>query len=366
MDQAQTRVDTQAKAAPKPVRDMGLDVGRGALMAYIITVIHGVFWLGLIPNPPASWLLFEMPPVFVITGAAFFMGERAKGKPSPYPLFISRRVVRIMVPYFAYALVSAALVLAFRATHGHAVSLGEVGASLAAWLNPLTRGGGHTMLMLSWHLWFVPPFLIITALLPFVAPSGFWVWLRPWVLAVGGTLFALAVNWIIPAGPYKETLQNAAVYLPWALFGVALASAPKRYATWEYALVAALAVAAMIAAPMLWPGQASLDMQSNKFPPNAMFFVFSCFWMALLLMAARLVTPAHAAKLAEFPLLKPFVSAGYSIYLWQGLGYSLAAYFGRLAHLSPYVIWLIAVPLTVGLGLLAAPLEQIRVGGGKR
>jgi peptidoglycan/LPS O-acetylase OafA/YrhL len=140
-----------------------------------------------------------------------------------------------------------------------------------------------------------------------------------------------------------------------------LAAMPKRWSVGDYALVLALAAAGMIGAAMLAPASVTLDMQQNKFPPNALFFLFSCAWMALLLIAARFVTPAQSAALGLSPLVRPFMSAGYSIYLWQGVGYSLAAYFGGELGLNVYVIWIAAIALTIALGMVFAPLERIRL-----
>ena len=73
--------DLLSEAKPPPPaadRDVGLDLARGLLMAWIVIVIHGIFWLGIAPRGPGSWLLFEMPPIFVITGAAYFLGEGSK------------------------------------------------------------------------------------------------------------------------------------------------------------------------------------------------------------------------------------------------------------------------------------------------
>ncbi|HVV33520.1 MAG TPA: acyltransferase [Vitreimonas sp.] len=344
-------------AADKP-RDIGLDAARGALMAYIVIVIHGTFWLSVIPPGPGSWLLFEMPPVFIITGAAFFLGELAKGRRTPYPKFLWRRAVRIMLPYFAYALACAAIVLVVRYQQDGA-SAQTIWAAVWAWINPITRGGGHTMYMLSWHLWFVPPFLLVTALMPFIAPRGAPLWLRPWLLALIGFAIVLGAHQI--NFPQNEIVQNAIFYALWAIFGVLIASAPGRYKTWEYALVLLLSLAGIFAANLAFPGRVTLDMQHNKFPPDAMFFLFCCAWMMLLLIVVRLLGDVRVDKLAHLPVLKPFMSAGYSIYLWQGLGYTIAAAVGRPQHWSPYVIWPLAIAITIILGLIASPLERIRV-----
>lgn len=337
-------------------RVVGLDVARGALMAYVIIVIHGVFWLQLLPQPWSTVLLFEMPPIFVITGAAFFYAEGNKALTlGGYAMYIARRFLRILAPYWAYALVAAGVVLALNIKHD------PLGA-LASWLNPATRGAGYTTLMLSWHLWFVPPFLAVTALLPFLTripvPK---LPLVAWALIGAGIVYAAQM-----LDPTHYEIQTIAFYALWAVFGFALIAEPGRFGSPSYLLMLALSLAAIAAIALFWPG-ASLNMQSNKFPPNVMFFAFSCAWMSLLLLLATSLSDAFVEKLAASPLLKPFIASGYSLYLWQGIGYSAAAYVGRAQGWSPWLIWPIAIALTVVLGLIASPLERLRLprGGAK-
>jgi len=332
-------------------------------MAWIVIVIHGIFWLGIAPRGPGSWLLFEMPPIFLITGAAYFLGEGAKPgrlKPANYFDFLSRRLVRIYVPYLAYVLV-AALIFTVVKWDGP-LTLDEVGARLWAWLNPVTRGAGHTWKMLSWHLWFVAPFLIVTALMPLITTRRLPGFVKPWMLAAAVGLVVLALGQVTFATPLDDQLiKNTVFYAFWASFGFMLAARPKHWSIGDYALVLVLVVVGMIGAASLQPASVTLDMQHNKFPPNAIFFLFSCAWMAVLLIGARLTRETQREALARSPLVKPFMSAGYSIYLWQGVGYSLAAYAGSELGANIYVIWIAAIALTIALGLLFAPLERIRL-----
>lgn len=349
--------------APPPAasRDVGLDLARGLLMAWIVIVIHGTFWLGVIPRGPGAWLLFEMPPIFVITGAAYFLGEgsnRARWTPATYFDFLLRRGVRIYVPFLAYVIV-ASLIAAMVKWDG-SLSLEEIGASALSWLNPVTRGAGYTWKMLSWHLWFVAPFFIVTALMPFITTRRVPGFVKPWMLAVLAGVVVLALGRVTLIQPLDELIKNAVFYSFWAAFGFMLAAMPRRWSLGDYAVVLALAIAGMIGAAVLQPASVTLDMQHNKFPPNAIFWLFSCAWMAVLLIGARLTRETQRNALARSPLVRPFMSAGYSIYLWQGAGYSLAAYFGGELGLNIYVIWMAAIALTMALGLLFAPLERIR------
>jgi peptidoglycan/LPS O-acetylase OafA/YrhL len=336
-------------------RVVGLDVARGALMAYIIIVIHGVFWLGLLPQPGSTVLLFEMPPIFIITGAAFFLAERAKpsftgNRVSGYLMFLLRRGIRIMAPYWAYALVCAALMLTIGGKH-------DVLGVLAAWLNPYMRGGGFTTLTLSWHLWFVPPFLAVTALMPFltairVPRLPLWVWA---IIAAAITFVADIID--STAGGEGQTIV---FYALWAAFGFALAAAPERYKARDFVLIFVLALIALAAGAAWLPG-ATLNMQANKFPPNLMFFAFSCAWVSMLLLLVSAIKDTQIDALARSPLLKPFISAGYSVYMWQGIGYAAAILIGRALHWPNLAIWPIAIAFTVAIGLLASPFERIRL-----
>jgi peptidoglycan/LPS O-acetylase OafA/YrhL len=332
-------------------------------MAWIVIVIHGIFWLGIAPRGLGSWLLFEMPPIFLITGAAYFLGEGAKQgrlQSANYLDFLMRRGVRIYLPYLAYVLVAALIVTVV--TWDGPLSIEEIGARIWSWLNPVTRGAGHTWKMLSWHLWFVAPFLIVTALMPLITTKRVPQFVKPWMLAAAAAVVVLGLGQVTFAAPLDDQLiKNTAFYAFWAVFGFMLAAMPKRWSVRDYALVFVLAAIGMIGAAMLQPASVTLDMQHNKFPPNAMFWLFSCAWMAALLIGARFLTPARSEELARSPLLKPFMSAGYSIYLWQGVGYSLAAYFGGELGANVYVIWIVAIVLTIALGLLFSPLERIRL-----
>jgi len=346
-----------------PARDDGLDLARGLLMAWIVIVIHGIFWLGIAPREPGSWLLFEMPPIFLITGAAYFLGEGAKQgrlQPANYLDFLMRRGVRIYVPYLAYVLIAALIVTVVK--WEGPLSIEQIGARIWSWLNPVTRGAGHTWKMLSWHLWFVAPFLIITALMPLITTERVPGFVKPWMLAAAAFLAVLGLGQVTFAAPLDDQLiKNTVFYAFWAAFGFMLAAMPKRWSVGDYAVVIVLAALGMASAAMLQPAAVTLDMQHNKFPPNAVFFLFSCAWMAALLIGARFVTQAQTEALARSPLLKPFIESGYSIYLWQGVGYSLAAYFGGEWGANIYVIWIAAIVLTIALGMLFSPLERIRL-----
>lgn len=349
---------TAPVAAPKKPsqRVVGLDVVRGLLMAYVIIVIHGIYWLRLAPLPHASALLFEMPLIFMVSGAAYYYGQIAwtnsiAGGARNYLNYLISRGVRILAPYFAYALVCALIVIYLR-SH-------DAGDALRHWLDPYRIGGAHNWLFLNWHLWFITPFLGVTILLPLLARLPIFGRIPLWAWAIIGSLIMLAID-LAPLEPLRLP-QMIVFYSLWALFGFGLARAPTRFSVRNYAVVLVLALSALAAALIVLDEQTTPDMQANKFPPNAIFFLFSCVWVSAFLIAAKFISDKTIEKLAANPLLKPFIRSGYSIYLWQGVGYTAAFWAGTRWGVNIWLIWAAAIALTVVLGLLASPLERIRL-----
>jgi surface polysaccharide O-acyltransferase-like enzyme len=268
-----------------------------------------------------------------------------------YGSYLLSRGVRILAPYWVYALVSGAIVVAMRHL--------PVGETLRFWLDPNWTGAGHSWLFLNKHLWFVSPFLGVTALLPLFARVPAWEKAPLWTWAIVGTLIIFAIDAL--RMPSLRLVEMVVFYGLWALFGFGLAAAPRRFGAHDFWVLLALALAALAAAYMVFRGHTDIDMQRNKFPPNAMFFLFSCAWMSVFMLIVKAMDPEWIEALANFSPLKPFIRSGYSLYLWQGVGYSAAAWGGYRLGLSDWEIWPIAIVLTVIFGMLFAPVERIRL-----
>ena len=330
-------------------------------MAWIVIVIHGMFWLRLVPQPIASFALFEMPLIFMIAGGAYFhstprtLGGSANPAPGAYLDYLLRRCTRILVPYLAYALVCAVIVIV---VGGDAFNLQDAALVMAAWLNPINGGAGHTLLMLNWHLWFVAPFLVIAALMPLLRRHRTATNAPLWLLAVSAAVLVFVADRL--DATQIGAIQMVVFYAIWAAFGFALAAAPNQFSVRDHGVVLALALGALAVLAAFLPGEVSLNMQTNKFPPNGVFFLFCAAWVSLILIVVKLTNLGGVATaLADQPWLRSFMRAGYSIYLWQGLGYSAAALVGRHFAWQPIMIWPLAVAFSIALGTLAAPLERI-------
>lgn len=335
-------------------------------MLYIVFIVHGLFWLRLLPQSISSLFLFEMPAMFIISGYAYFQYEDSRARKlipfgaREYFFFIVSRFTRILTPYLVYALACIALLYFWP-------GLGKFGeynfwSLFIAWINPFNFGKGFTSNLLDLHLWFIPVFLFVSALLPFAAK------LRPFknpnflLLLLGIAILAYASTKIQFTG--SDFAKKILFYLLFALFGYYLARSADYFSRARFGLIALASLLLMVGLVALndWNLKV-MDMQVNKFPPNHIFFIFSCFWISLFLFLGYRSTgilKKMESCIDQF-WLSPFVKAGYSIYLWQGIGYTLAVEAGKALDINKIVVWFAAVLLSVILGGLAAPMERIRL-----
>ena len=326
------------------MRNKNIDIVRGLLMLYIVAVIHGIFWLDLIPRPYSTLLLFEMPLIFLVSGYSFGLFSSNTGfklSVSGYLKYLVSRLTRILVPYYGYALVCAVVVIA--QTKG----VNYMGV-IRDWINPFVYGKVDPFGLLTSHLWFIPPFILITLALPFLSSIKLPVWLAAVPLCFLVLVFG---------NQFDSSLVNAVFYLYWTWIGYRLAIDTKSDPKLLIAVVA-LGTLALILAEYFF--DVTIDMQSNKLPPNLLFFTFSSVWVSLFLLLSTFVRANQLGFLEKSKLLQPFIARGYSIYLWQGFGYIIAINAGEFLGLPTYFSWIIAIGLAVLFGIMFSPLEKIR------
>lgn len=347
-------------------RNQGVDLARGLLILYVVVIVHGLYWLAPGKGELKALLLFEMPAIFLISGHAWSLAERAGQRVASradYLRHAAARLTRILVPYLFYCLCCALLVY----LHAEAFTPGRLDLLrvVADWTLTVSVAPEHQLGRLDQHLWFVPPFLAVTLALPLVTAIRLPDTLRrlpvwAWLLALGGVLAALEAS----ALPGSGNAAKVVFYLSWAVLGYLLdgrLAIPRRDD-----LLTVLLAALVLTAAALWAPQ-RLNMQAQKFPPSWTFLAFSAIWITVLRLLARQLSHATVAQVYAHPWVQPFVRYSYSIYLWQGVGYTVVVLLFP-ALLSRGALWWLAmlppaVALSVALGALASPLERIRVGG---
>lgn len=340
-----------------PKRNQTLDSARGLVMLYVVAVIHGIFWLGLLPSHIGGWLLFEMPIIFIISGYAFRLSQNPTAASRPlswrsYARHTTNRLSRILIPYYAYAVVCVVAIALDGMNQSRAPQ--ATGALMMDWFNPLTHGKQHPLGMLQMHLWFIPPFLVVTAILPLVTRYAQALWASPaWMSTALVGVLCLIENAQIPLG---DSFRSVLFYLFWAMAGYHYPS----FASMSLAKRAAMFVscaALLIGAWHQQPGP--LNMQWHKFPPDWVFAAFCIAWMILI----QAMQPVFAVVLPALQrrILKPFIAYGYSIYLWQGAGYTVAQAIENRTQMPTTMTWALAILLAVLMGRIASPLERIRL-----
>lgn len=132
-------------------RDLLLDRGRGLVMVYIVCIVHSLYWLGIGGEPLKSFALIEMPIIFFIAGAS----QRYSRKSDGIVAAVKNRFLRVAFPYYVYAAVSVAIVIAIGLLKGEAVAFTT--KSIVKIVVMYNIDG----VPFPFHLWFIIPYLVI-------------------------------------------------------------------------------------------------------------------------------------------------------------------------------------------------------------
>lgn len=355
MDGARRESGADVAAADRAVRPDGRDTDLDDLRALVliwVILLHCLYWFGLVGvrwNVVKSLFLFEMPVLFFVAGAS-----NAVGRARPVGAFYASRLTRILVPYWVYA--AACVALEAWTAPGPPRSLDY------RWIVP-TEAPRSPLGPLTWHLWFVPIYLSVMALFP---------WLRmvfnrlsSWRRAAPLAALALVLLAFDDFGIRREFPRNTVFYAFWAYLGL-------YYPTWRarpWSRGAVLAVgggAYVVLWRLLSHGVYQPDFQWNKFPANGAFFLLCAGHFGLLALAAPWIR-AVARRPAVRLLTAPYRSYGYTIYLFHPFGFhAVMTGFGhwpaaRLwAEANPTAtIALVASALVVAVPVLAWPFSVV-------
>lgn len=327
------------------MRNIKIDLSRGLLMIYIIVIIHGIFILNLIQRPYSTFFLVEMPLIFLVSGYTFgITSKNISGiSLSHYWIYFRARLSRILLPYLAYAIFCSSLIIFMGKSKNNI-------QAILSWVNPLTYGNGYSFSTLNWHLWFIPPFIIITLLLPICKQR---------IVAKTPTLYSIIFLIIsfLTLSYLKSDLSTYVFYFIWAFLGFKLTEDLK-FSRKQILLISSFILLLLLIAKYYL--NISLDMQSNKFPPNYIFLVFSIFSSSIIVYASSKVSSETIHSIAKNKFISLFISYGYSLYLWQGLGYAVAIHLQNKYSINTLITWLVAIATTVIFGILASPIEKIR------
>lgn len=344
-------------------RDKTIDRLRGFATLWVI-VVHVLYWGNYLTNGYVnllkSFLLFEMPLFFFVTGAS-----NSFSKINGYFNFVFKRFQRILIPYWAFALISAVLSICKYSLEGNMDFFSGIKV-LLSWMVPVDRQMSSVS-YITWSLWFVPVYLCVVLIIPVLKR------MRDSAKNIAFSFLLIGI-FVVTCLLKLGWFQNVAFYSFWTYVGLFyqdIKTAIKQKRTRRYLLC--LAAAEMIVICILRLARQPLDMQSNKFPPNLVFFVFSIMMMSLIIFGIpyfdRFVGWLETGKLFGW-IFNLFSTRSMTIYLYQVFAFNLTLRLtnmlirgdGIIATIAKLVFCLAAVILVcAGLAVIFGKIEKLEI-----
>ena len=297
-------MDTVVKNEGKP-RDVQLDLFRGLIMIYILCVIHVAYWLSASIEPYNSLILFEMPLIFFVSGAALQVSNNNRSVARQ----LINRVKRVLVPYYIY-IVLTILMLFLVVTIGRFMGLhfnfSDISIDYRYVILPLKGPIGIPCMS---HLWFIVPFLVISCSFPMQ---------RHWASTFGSTFYMILITLVFGITCFLTSSWIIREILGYNIFYMMGYFYYKRLKLRNILVIMVLLTTALIVMTMFC-GCKFTPMQLHKFPPDFVFIIFGVvalsFWGAVFTFV----------KLPDNQLLRRWNKYGYTIYLWQSVVFMIVS-----------------------------------------
>ncbi|MCL2327922.1 MAG: acyltransferase [Bacteroidetes bacterium] len=342
-------------------RDERLDTFRGLAMIWVV-FNHCLFWMGFFPESIfKTYLLLGTQLFFVIAGASNGMSRK-----KPLWEFYSIRFKRILFPYWLYAIICLIITYFVADTF-------NTGKVLADWFLYFEQSSSCNPNILMWALWFVPVYLLVMALFPFLRlyyERNSKIFLQILPLLFFATLLVLLQIKIIPiTGRTLHFSKMTAFYgffTYLGLFFTTIMQRSKQQIRNAIIVVACCAITVVLAIVFY---DISPSMQNNKFPPTFIFLVFSLGLLGLLYIFSNHIIRAinFCKRNSVFAwVYKQYTKHGLTIFLFHPFVFLLLAEIRRMlfggGNNSWYaftVIVVLAIPLSACTGYLFAWVEKL-------
>lgn len=346
-----------------------IDDLRGLAMMYVI-FIHVLFWLAPFGNSIfPGFLLIEMPLFFMVTGMANYFAHT-----DDLRRYYISRLQRLLVPYWCYALLASLLSGGLGLYKDKWPAGGDSFADIVlSWLNPF--GTWLTTLpYLSWAMWFIPVYLLVMAVIPFLKQSFL---AEVWQTRILPALFFPSLVALFQWMGWQEhkLLWETVFYAFWVYAGFFFIRYVHEKSSREKVLPCLggfiIGIALMIA--LYCNNLGSLDMQANKFPPNVIFF---CYTFGIMSIVVLLMEQIHHGiqclqKNRIFNwIFSVYRDNCYSVYLYHPFAFLILKGILHLLHAESFLhqhpILLIAIcypfllVTAAAIARLFSPIEKIK------
>ncbi len=305
-------------------RDPFIDYLRGIAIIWVV-MAHVLYFKSFFPHPLLqSYLLFEMPTIFFVSGASLYYSIAKK---SSITSFLRKRMLRLLKPYYLLAAVCIPLHYGAALWRGEIIRADHVVQWLA--LRPLHTTPSY----IEFYLWFV----LVALAVSFLHPLLGWLYARPqtrhFTLGVIATGIALESYgffqplwdhiWVLLpqywARLVSDTIWYAIFYSFFMYLGYYYADGQITFKRGIY-LVSGL-VSACLLAVVVSRGRFSAYMNANKFPPNVAYALLGLCWLSIFMF----FRPAMIRFFERWRRPRSYViycgQHSYSIYLWHGFGF---------------------------------------------
>lgn len=281
-------------------RDTNLDACRALVMIHIVCVIHVLLFFHIYNEWARSLLLFEMPAIFFISGAAQQLVKRERG----FKETVINRLKRVIMPFYVFFVILYLwLIIMTLAGGGPGKFHIDVTSLTAAEILKTAVTGGCNHIPYYGYTWFISCYMIISCSLPLqvklLKHVPAWLYLVFWALV---TLMLTPLHF-----PAEIEIKNLPVYNFFYIAGYAYYRS--RPTVWFYALWAASVAFTVYG----FTYGNMMPMQWHKFPADIYFLIFGTAWICTFLFFLRKV------RLPYGRFLKIWNVRGYNIYLYQAI-----------------------------------------------
>ena len=140
------------------MRDEQLDIYRGLTMIWILCILHVSCYFALFTNYIIDLIMFEMPVLFFISGAAL-----TYTKDKPFKIQLKNRFKRIYLPFIIFCCLAIFVFGILRLFNLHTYQLKNFGFYPPSWLRSKPI---HFLLTPPSYLWFIPQYFLIAISFP--------------------------------------------------------------------------------------------------------------------------------------------------------------------------------------------------------
>lgn len=342
-------------------RDKTIDRLRAFAMLWVI-LVHVLYWGNFFTNQYfnllKSFCLFEMPLLFFITGAS-----NNFSKVNSYLEFVRKRFQRVLIPYWVFAIICAIIsIFKYRLECDMDFFTGI--KVLLSWLVPVNRQM-TSVSYLTWALWFIPVYLCVVLAIPGLKH------MKRSERRIEFAFMLLGLFWITCL-LQMGYLQNVTFYSFWTYIGlfysdIKLVFEEKHNRKYFLYIV----VAGIVTICICYFVKLPIDMQSNKFPPNLIFLVFSIMMMTLIMLILPYLDRSFVwMEKYKFVgrILDLFSTRSMTIFLYQVFAFNLTVRIaniliqggGAIVSITKAVFCLLAsIFVCAGLAAIFGRIEQV-------